>query len=246
MVLTDDVRTLYWHPLSSEDMCACTEAKLGKIIMRLGSYYRSLANRYIGVHSKGQSILDVGSYDGFFLSQMRALSRVAVDLHPAKQQFHPLLPADVYHLPFREDSFETILALDVLEHLLDDRGAVAALLDILSPNGLLWLSVPCAGFKVFPAWLTNWLHRRWGHVRPGYTGQQLFELVGGQGTVTIRYWNEPVFRLAYLPLRLLWVLFPGVVKWLLRCIVALDALWTDGTSGHIYARIEKVTPRSNT
>lgn len=214
--------------------------------MRLGSYYRSLANRYIGVHSRGQTILDVGSYDGLFVSQMGGLLRVAVDLHPARQQFHPVLPADVHRLPFRKGSFETILAFDVLEHLPDDRGVVSGLLDILSANGLLWLSVPCAGFKVFPAWLTNWLHKRWGHLRPGYTGHQLFELVGARGTVEIRYWNEPVFRMAYLPLRLLWAIFPAVVKWLLRYVVALDALWAHGSSGHIYARVEKATRCSNT
>jgi len=227
-------------------MCARTEGKRGAIIMRLGSYYRSLASRYIGVHSKGHSILDVGSYDGLFLSRMCAPFRVAVDIRPARQQFHPVLPADVYHLPFREGSFETVLAFDVLEHVQDDRGLVRALLDILSANGLLWLSVPSAGFKVFPGWVTNWLHPRWGHLRPGYTEQQLFELVGAGGTAKIIYWNEPVFRAAYLPLRLLWAVFPAVVKWLLRCIVALDALWTHGASGHIYARIEKATPRTNT
>jgi len=227
-------------------MRARRQGNRGIDIMRLGSYYRLLANRYIGVHVKGQSILDVGSHDGLFLSQMCALLRVAVDLHPGKQQFHPVLPADLYHLPFQEGSFETILAFDVLEHVRDDRGAVSVLMDILSPNGLLWLSVPCVEFKVFPAWLTNWLHKRWGHLRSGYTGQQLLELVGARGTVTLKYWNEPVFRMAYLPLRFLWALFPGIVKWLLRSVVALDALWSHGTSGHIYARIEKPTQPSNT
>ena len=45
-------------------------------------------------------------------------------------------------LPFQANSFDVVCAMDVIEHIKDDAGAVSELLRICKPNGLLVLTVP--------------------------------------------------------------------------------------------------------
>jgi len=54
----------------------------------------------------------------------------------------PLLRGDAQSLPFRDASFERVLAAEVLEHLPDDAAALAEIRRVLAPGGLLALSVP--------------------------------------------------------------------------------------------------------
>jgi len=49
-------------------------------------------------------------------------------------------------LPFRDGSFDLVTALDVLEHLQDDRSALAELHRILAPGGVLVVFVPAYRF----------------------------------------------------------------------------------------------------
>ncbi|HRY42683.1 MAG TPA: methyltransferase domain-containing protein [Thermoanaerobaculia bacterium] len=58
----------------------------------------------------------------------------------------PLLCADAQRLPFRDASFERVLAAEVLEHLPDDAAALAEIRRVLAPGGLLAVSVPHADF----------------------------------------------------------------------------------------------------
>jgi SAM-dependent methyltransferase len=82
--------------------------------------------------------------------------------------------ASIAALPLADASVEVVQAYDVLEHLEDDRGAVAELVRVLAPGGLLVLSTP--------------LHaRHWqeydrvvGHARR-YDPAALVALVGAQG-----------------------------------------------------------------
>ena len=58
----------------------------------------------------------------------------------------PLLCADAQRLPFRDASFERVLAAEVLEHLPDDAAALAEIRRVLVPGGLLAVSVPHARY----------------------------------------------------------------------------------------------------
>ena len=58
----------------------------------------------------------------------------------------PLLRGDAQSLPFRDASFERVLAAEVLEHLPDDAAALAEIRRVLAPGGLLAVSVPHADY----------------------------------------------------------------------------------------------------
>jgi SAM-dependent methyltransferase len=97
-------------------------------------------------------LLDVGCGTGFILE---SLARVAPSLALAgcDLRLHMLagirsrLPevvlfaADMAALPY-ESEFDVVTALDVLEHVDDDRAALRALLDVMTPAGGLILTVP--------------------------------------------------------------------------------------------------------
>ncbi len=49
---------------------------------------------------------------------------------------------DALKLPFRDNSFDRIIASEVLEHLADDVGAIAELTRVLKPGGIIAITVP--------------------------------------------------------------------------------------------------------
>lgn len=60
----------------------------------------------------------------------------------AERGYRRLFRADFHRLPLASASFDLVTCIDVLEHLEDDRRAVAELARILRPAGLLVVSVP--------------------------------------------------------------------------------------------------------
>lgn len=68
-------------------------------------------------------------------------------------------------LPFDADAFDTVLILEVIEHVADERFVLGELLRVLKPGGLMLLSTPHKGLLTFldPAnfkVVTPRLHRR--------------------------------------------------------------------------------------
>ena len=88
---------------------------------------------------------------------------------------------DAGHLPFDDASFDTIVIVDLIEHVPDDRSLIAELGRLLKPGGALIINTP----HLKPhsainrlrdlAGLTDEWH---GHVRPGYTVGSLGDLLG--------------------------------------------------------------------
>jgi SAM-dependent methyltransferase len=62
------------------------------------------------------------------------------------RDYRRLFRADFHCLPVRDASFDLVTCCDVLEHLSDDRRAMAELLRILKPGGLLLCTVPAFEF----------------------------------------------------------------------------------------------------
>ncbi len=60
--------------------------------------------------------------------------------------YRRLFRADFHSLPVRADAFDLVTCCDVLEHLSDDRRAMAELMRILKPGGLLVATVPAFQF----------------------------------------------------------------------------------------------------
>lgn len=77
-------------------------------------------------------------------------------------------------LPFAEGEFDAVLSLDVLEHIEDDRGALAEYLRVTKPGGILLLTVPAY------RWLWS-AHDDINHHRRRYLRRPLADLLLGAG-----------------------------------------------------------------
>ena len=102
--------------------------------MRLGTYYRAELIESLGLTRNEGRVLDIGGYDGFMLSRLQADQKVSVDidtiaLYPRISYFQ----GSGLSLPFRDGSFDTVYALDVLEHVEDEQQFVSELMRVLSP-----------------------------------------------------------------------------------------------------------------
>lgn len=97
----------------------------------------------------GRRALDLGCGTGMNLDHLARYARpTGTDfseeaLHFCLERGHTsLAKADAAALPFPDRQFDIITALDVIEHLDDDRAALAELKRVMKPGGLLVVSVP--------------------------------------------------------------------------------------------------------
>lgn len=131
-------------------------------------------------------LLDVGAgggtYTRFFAERARRVTSVDVDaeglsrLAARERGRSSFVRALVPHLPFRDQSFDTVVAFEVLEHVQDDRGAARELARLLRPRGRMVVSVP-----VPPGEIDDPLEKPYGHKREGYTREALAALLASAG-----------------------------------------------------------------
>ena len=100
-------------------------------------------------HRKDLTILDIGCGTGAMSQKLAAYGQVvSADFSPLALEFSrkrgltDLCTADAMRLPFREGSFDLIVALDILEHLPDDEAALKEFQRILKPGGRVIATVP--------------------------------------------------------------------------------------------------------
>ncbi len=116
------------------------------------------------------------------IEQGFALRATAVE--PDDRNFHLLqqryidlpgcrcLHSSLEQVQIEKESFDAVLSTQVLEHIVDDHAAVAAIKSVLRPSGrIAIISVPYPP-EIFPLG---------GHVRPGYTREQLASLFASHG-----------------------------------------------------------------
>jgi SAM-dependent methyltransferase len=98
------------------------------------------------------------------------------------------LPHD---LPFKPASFDAVCAFDVVEHVDDDRGAVAALSALVAPGGYLVVTVPAY------QWMWS-AHDKVHHHKRRYSRTQILDVVDGGGLEVVKasYFNATLFPLA--------------------------------------------------
>jgi ubiquinone/menaquinone biosynthesis C-methylase UbiE len=163
--------------------------------------------------SQEKMLVDVGTGTGLFAEEMSRYCRTTgVDDHDealaiARQRQGPtFVKATSNALPFEADSFDVATTLDVLEHLPDDRGALAELNRILKPGGVVVLTVP-AFMALWSEWDVVLHHQR------RYRKYQVAKLANdvGMEVLTCRYINSAMFLpiLAYRKLREWTPLFRG-------------------------------------
>ena len=93
----------------------------------------------IDLGSSGNSIL-------LFLDKMKNKSFLDITELPLKQYrdtitYHPLC-SDLKRLPYRNESFDFVSALDVLEHIKNDHLAISEISRIVKKSGIVVITVP--------------------------------------------------------------------------------------------------------
>jgi SAM-dependent methyltransferase len=101
--------------------------------------------------------------------------------------------ADATRLEFDSGLFDAVTMFDVLEHIPNDERAMSEALRVLRPGGYLLISVPNERWR-FPYYrfMKRWcrseeeMFAEWGHVRRGYSLEQLCKLIAipRQGSAT--------------------------------------------------------------
>ena len=100
----------------------------------------------------GSTLVEVGCGTGANARVLRrwgrvfGLDRSALALEEARQAFNQVLLADADRLPLAGDSVDVLCALDVVEHIDDDLGALVEMVRVLRPGGKLVVFVPAFRF----------------------------------------------------------------------------------------------------
>jgi SAM-dependent methyltransferase len=115
------------------------------------------------------SVLNVGAGQGTFtrLLEERGFAVTSTDLSPhavdvlRRQVAGPVVECDACALPFPDCSFDVVVMGEVLEHIADDRQALAEARRVLRPGGMLVASVPAHPERFGPADQWAGHHRRY-------------------------------------------------------------------------------------
>jgi SAM-dependent methyltransferase len=176
---------------AAEDLEVMTDAE---------NYVRWIFSELVAPHL-GKNVLEIGSGIGTYSPRIAAdpkvkqLTCVEVDLRCAETAREALaaaqvrkpvehIVADYLGAPLAKDQYDTVLLINVLEHLQDDRAAIRKARSELRMDGTLVIFVPAFGL------LMSALDRRLGHHRR-YTTASLRKLLEGAGftVMTLRYYN---------------------------------------------------------
>jgi len=145
----------------------------------------------------GEDVLEVGCGSGNFTVLMAAAGRrvTGIDIEPAYVEAARRRLAQFPHARVScgdataaewSERFDTVVALDVVEHIEDDRAFLARLAAVLKPGGTLVLKVPAG------RWLMSPMDRAVGHFRR-YDKRSLAETLraAGLAPVSLTHFNMP-------------------------------------------------------
>ena len=141
------------------------------------------------------SLIEVGAGTGLFASEMHShMKVVALDVNPIalslirERNQIPIISAMAEHLPIKSGSIDVITALDVIEHIDDDRSALEGLVNATREGGIIILTVPAYPI-LWSEWDIDLHHRR------RYTYSDILRLLTGLDVdiVHMSYINTAAF-----------------------------------------------------
>lgn len=85
-------------------------------------------------------VLDIGAGDRHIVESLGNVKEyISIDIIPRDR---PTVVADAHHLPFRDGTFDVVIARALLEHVEDEQMVVAEASRVLRPGGLFLFSAP--------------------------------------------------------------------------------------------------------
>ncbi len=153
------------------------------------------ARSHNGLSEKPLRILDAGCGTGINLKYLQILGDVyGLDISKNALIFsrtrgsHSLICGSVDKLPFKNELFDLVLALDVIEHMDDEISAVREINRVLKPGGRLIITVPAFQFL----WTR---HDLAVHHKRRYTRSGLLNILrlNGFENEKATYWNFFLF-----------------------------------------------------
>ena len=148
---------------------------------------------------RGANILEVGCGTGHNLAMLGRFGKVdAIEVDAEARAFaekrtgRPVSSAPLPALPgIERGHYDLVAALDVVEHIADDRAAVEALASCLKPGGKLLITVPAH------QWMWS-AHDELNHHKRRYSKRALARLIEGSPLKLDRigYFNSLLFPLA--------------------------------------------------
>lgn len=147
------------------------------------------------VYNRG---LDIGTSEGLHTQLLTGVCNEVIACDISRERLIKLrdkyyitnlvVQCDIEHLPFKDQSFDIIMATEVLEHIPDDKRALRVIWDCLIYNGMIIISVP-------------------NKVKPDKTGDRLSKALGldipkyGH----LRTYNKFTLRVLLRETRFIWV-----------------------------------------
>lgn len=181
--------------------------------MRPGTLLRwyALKNILKAEIEKCSTVLDIGSYDGFISHNLMKLvpnlSILVADidkagLQLAKQKGLNTLHASALELPIENNRFDSVLCLDLIEHVKEDNKLINEISRVLKKDGKVILTTPMQNGISFPFMSEEEIeavNKGWGHVRRGYSLEDIKKLFENNNLVIVKtgeYFNS-LSRLIY-------------------------------------------------
>lgn len=99
---------------------------------------------WVKERAKGR-VLDIGCADGWAQSVLKDCEYIGLDYPTTATALYGTQPdvfADGAQLPFPENTFDTVLLLEVLEHVADAERVLAEIARVLKPDATLLISMP--------------------------------------------------------------------------------------------------------
>lgn len=212
---------------------------------RLGTYYRAQFLKHFKIQANGSYVLDVGGYDGYWLSLQKAKNKYVLDLEVNKlyKNIH-YIEASALKIPFKSNYFDQVFAFDVLEHI--EKGKeqkfLSELIRVCKNGGEIILSTPSKSIKMFPSFMTNYISRKWGHSKcNGYSKNELKLMLSAYNNIDYQIIenNAPFYRLIFIVTRPLWFIWQNLAKILVNKIAFYDSKYKNGGKGFYIMKVSK-------